>query len=188
MLSLSKTAKKYTILAMSLVIVGAVSGYYFFTYQQMEKELSSPQEVAKQDSKIKVSPNTDLVQKILYTKCGDEEVLHTKPPDNLIGLNYQQIQTVYNGWNIEKFDTNEIDLTIKIDSYCREHANNMFLGIKDGNVAVFYGKPGSKAILKEVTKISALKLLEQDRDELKRGVPVQSKEDLLKTLEGLQSR
>ena len=187
MLSISKNAKKYILVAIGTASI-LLSGYYFYNYQQLKNERFEPQEVTKQDSKIKVTPNTDLVQKIMYTKCGDEETLHTKPPENLIGLNYSQVQKVYPGWNIEKFDTNEILLTIRIDSFCREHANNMFVGIKDGYVAIYYGKPGAKAILKEVTKIPVAKIMQQDREELKQGLPVQSREELLRTLEGLQSR
>jgi hypothetical protein len=187
MLSISKNAKKYILVAIGTASI-LLSGYYFYNYQQLKNERFEPQEVTKQDSKIKITPNTDLVQKIMYTKCGDEETLHTKPPENLIGLNYNQVQKVYPGWNIEKFDTNEILLTIRIDSFCREHANNMFVGIKDGYVAIYYGKPGAKAILKELTKIPVAKIMQQDREELKQGLPVQSREELLRTLEGLQSR
>jgi hypothetical protein len=64
----------------------------------------------------------------------------------------------------------------------------MFLGVKDGYVTVFYGKPGPKAIIKEQTKIPINNLVPQDLEELKRGLMVQSREDLLRTLEGLQSR
>jgi hypothetical protein len=188
MLSISKLAKKYILIVIGLISIVLFSGYYLIHYRQINHDHFSQQEVTKQDNKIKVLPTTDIIQKIKYLKCGEEEVLHTIPPDNLIGLNYNQVQKIYPGWNIEKFDTDEIQLTIKIESFCREHANNMFIGIKDGNVAIFYGKPGSKAILKEITKISAAKLMQQDREELKHGLVIQSKEELLRTLEGLQSR
>lgn len=145
-------------------------------------------EVAKQDSKIKITANTDLVQKIVYTKCGDDEVFRTKPADNLVGLNFSQVQKVYTGWSIDKFDTKEVEMNLKVDSYCREHANNMFVGIQDGHVAVFYGKPGPRAIVKEVTKIPISQLSSEDVEELRQGMVVQSREELLRTLEGMQSR
>jgi len=95
---------------------------------------------------------------------------------------------VYNGWTIDKFDTQAVEMSLKVDSYCREHANNMFIGMKDGFVAVYYGKPGPKAIMKEVTAIPVNKLSGEDEEELRRGLIVQSREDLLRTLEGMQSR
>lgn len=145
-------------------------------------------EFVKQDGKIKISPDTLLVQKIIYTKCKDTEFFRTKPPDNLIGLNFNQVQKVYSGWNIEKFDTNEVEMTLTVDSLCREHANNMFIGIKDGYVTVFYGVPGPKAFVKEVTNISVNGLMPQDIQELRQGLVIQSKEELLRTLEGMQAR
>lgn len=184
--------KKLGFLVIFAVFVISATAHHYL-YQQPRTEDSRPAipletEVAKQDSKIKVMSNTDLVQKIIYLKCNEEEVFRTKPASNLIGLNYQQVQKVYSGWTIDKFDLSEVEMTLKVDSYCREHANHMFLGIKDGYIAIYYGKPGPKAIVKEVTSIQVNKLMPQDVDELKRGLEVQSREDLLRTLEGMQSR
>ncbi|MBP2634123.1 MAG: hypothetical protein H6Q72_30 [Firmicutes bacterium] len=145
-------------------------------------------ELVKQDGKIKISPDAVLVQTITYSKCKDNEVFRTKPPDNLIGLNFSQVQKIYSGWNIEKFDTKEIEMTLSVDSLCREHSNNMFIGINDGYVTVFYGVPGPKAIIKEVTTISVNGLMPQDVQELRQGLIIQSKEELLRTLEGMQAR
>lgn len=176
----------FTVLAIS-----ATAHHYL--YQQPRSDGLNPPvpmetEVAKQDSKIKITANTDLIQKIIYLKCNDEEVFRTKPAANLVGLNYQQVQKVYSGWSIEKFDVSEVEMTLKVDSYCREHANHMYLGIKDGYIAIYYGKPGPKAIVKEVTNIPINRLMPQDVDELRRGLEVQSREELLRTLEGMQSR
>ncbi|MDF2572478.1 MAG: hypothetical protein K0R55_4082 [Sporomusa sp.] len=173
-----------------LILLLSGIGYYIFQENDEVKPLVPQQEseVTKQDGKIKISANTDVVQKIIYTKCKDEEIFRTKPPDNLIGLNFSQVQKVYSGWSFEKFDNKEVEMTLKVDSLCREHANNMFIGIKDGHVAVFYGIPGPKAIVKEVTKISISNLMPQDVQELHQGLVVQSKEELLRTLEGMQAR
>lgn len=184
--------KKLGFLVIFAVFVVSASAYHYL-YQQPRMEGSKPSvpleaEVSKQDSKIKIADNTDLIQKIIYLKCNDEEVFRTKPATNLVGLNYQQVQKVYSGWTVDKFDVAEVEMTLKVDSYCREHANYMFLGIKDGYIAIYYGKPGPKAIVKEVTSIQVNKLMPQDVEELRRGMEVQSREDLLRTLEGMQSR
>ncbi|SMC59983.1 BofC C-terminal domain-containing protein [Sporomusa malonica] len=183
-------AKLRPVVIGGLILLLSGIGYYSF-HSNDEVKRPVPQqesEVVKQDGKIKISANTNVVQKIIYTKCNDEETFRTKPPDNLVGLNFNQVQKIYSGWSIEKFDTKEVEMTLKVDSLCREHANNMFIGIKDGYVAVFYGVPGTKAIVKEVTKISVNGLMPQDVQELHQGLVVQSKEELLKTLEGMQAR
>ncbi|MDR3562710.1 MAG: BofC C-terminal domain-containing protein [Negativicutes bacterium] len=190
MLPFPKSAKQRIILASSIFAAAFVLAYYFGAFSLFREtvpRLPMEAEVAK-DSKLKVTANTDLVQKILFLKCNDEEVYRTKPAENLVGLSLYQVQKVYNGWTIDRFDAQEVDLSLKVDSYCREHANNQFVGAKDGFVAVFYGKPGAKAIVKEITDIPLSRLSGEDVDELRRGLVVQSREDLLRTLEGMQSR
>lgn len=173
-----------------LILLLSGIGYYSLVVHPEVKQPFPQQdsEVAKQDGKIKISTDTDLVQKIIYAKCKDEEIFRSKPPDNLVGLNFNQVQKIYSGWNIEKFDTKEVEMVLKVDSLCREHSNNMFIGVKDGYVTVFYGVPGPKAIVKEVTKIPVNGLMPQDVQELHQGLVVQSKEELLRTLEGMQAR
>lgn len=191
MLPFTQINKKYAVLCAALLLAIGITAYYM-VYSPLggNENPAVPQEteVSKQDGKIKITNETDIVQKILYLKCNEEEVLRTKPTENLVGLNIYQMRKIYQGWEFEKFDTNEVVMALKVDGYCREHANNIFIGIKDGYVAVFYGKPGVKPILKEVTTIQTSKLMPQDVEELQHGIVVQSKEELLRTLEGMQSR
>jgi hypothetical protein len=173
-----------------IFVVAAVLAAYgggLFSWPAKESPAKDA-EVAKQDPKMKITAATDFSQKITYLKCGDEEVFRTKPADNLIGLNVAQVQKVYTGWTIDKFDSQEVAMSLKVDSYCREHANNMFLGVKDGFVAVFYGRPGPRAIVREVTRIPVQQLSAADLDELRHGLVVKSREELLRTLEGMQSQ
>jgi hypothetical protein len=190
-LSFTKVNKKVAWLCGGILFIVGISAYYiaYLSFSNGEHSII-PQEaqVVKQETGSKITKNTELVQKILYLKCKDEEILRTKPTDNLVGLNSYQIQKIYQGWVFDKFDNNEVNMTLKVDSYCREHINNMFIGIHDGHVAVFYGKPDYKPIVKETTSIQINKLMPQDVEELEHGMIVQSNEELLRTLEGMQSR
>jgi len=191
LLSLKKINKKLALLVTSTVLLVGMSAYYI-TYHSFLGGNGSvvPQEaeVVKQEGTIKITANTNLVQRIIHLKCNDEEILRTKPTEKLVGLTIYQLQKVYQDWTFDKFDSDEVDMTLRVDNYCSEHADNMFIGIKDGSVAVFYGKPGPRAILKEVTNISTSKFMTQDIEELRQGIVVQSKEELLRTLEGMQAR
>lgn len=191
MLPLKKINKKLALLTTGILLVVGMAAYYipYLSFTGEERSLLPKEtEVIKQEGKIKVTSHTDLVQKIVYLKCNDEEVLRTKPTEKLVGLTIYQLQNVYQGWVFDKFDTDEVDMTLKVDGYCREHANNMFIGIQDGRVAVFYGKPDAKPIIKELTNIQVNKLMAQDVEELQHGLVVSSTEELLRTLEGMQSR
>jgi uncharacterized protein (UPF0333 family) len=191
LLPFTQINKKYAFLCAALLLVMGITTYYmvYSSFSGLENSVIPQEtEASKQDGKIKITDNTDIVQKTLYLKCNEEEILRTKPTENLVGLNIYQMQKMYQGWEFEKFDTNEAVMTQKVDGYCSIHANNFFLGIRDGHVAVFYGKPDYKPILKEITAIEINKLMPQDVEELQRGLVVQSKEELLRTLEGMQSR
>ncbi|MDU2066356.1 MAG: BofC C-terminal domain-containing protein [Sporomusaceae bacterium] len=190
MLPFFQSPKRRFYFGLSLLIFSfilAFSLYIFPLWQREQQDLFFLQTV-KQDGKIKVTENTEITQTIHYTKCGDEEVFRTTPTENLLGMNYEQIAKMYPNWTIEQFDSDKIMLSLTVDSYCREHANNMFIGLNGEYVAVFYGKPGDKAIVKETTKIAASSLMPQDVAELQQGIVVQTREELMRTLEGLQSR
>lgn len=172
-----------------LLVIAVCMGVWHFLIPDGSNPFGLQQtEVTKQDGKIKITPETDILQRILYTKCNDEEQFRTKPADSLINLNYQQFRNVYSGWSIETFDAQEVEMMLKVDSLCGEHTNHQFIGLKDGYVAVFYGKPGKKPLLKEVTKIPVAKLLPEDASELNKGMMVHSREELLRFIEGLESR
>ncbi len=188
MLPFPKIAKKRFWLASAVALLLGLAAYFAGFLSWSDGLRPPPSEVARQDSRIKIGADTELVQKIVYLKCGDEEIFRSKPADNLIGLNLNQVQKVYTGWTIDKFDPREVEMSLAVGSYCREHANNMFIGLKDGFVAVFSGKPGPRAIIREVTRIPASDLSPEDQEELRHGLVVQSREEVLRTLEGMQSR
>lgn len=191
MLPLPPKIKRRALLAAGIVAIAAamfaVYGGGLVSWPAKERP-DKDAEVARQDQKIKITAATDFTQKIVYLKCGDEEVFRTKPADNLIGLNVVQVQKVYTGWTIDKFDSQEVAMYLKVDSFCREHANNTFIGVKDGFVAVFAGRPGPKAIVREVTRIPVQQLSAADLAELKQGLVVKTREELLRTLEGMQAQ
>lgn len=143
-------------------------------------------EVTQTDLKIKVTPQTEITQKIKYTKCGDEEVTKITAGEKLVGLSLQQIQQLYPGWTIETFDAREIVLSLVVNDYCKMHNEHMFLGVHNDHVAIFAGEPGPRALLKEETNILLESIQPQDRLELEKGIVVKDRSELLQTLEGLQ--
>ena len=174
-----------------LLLLAGLLGYYGYTFifklpPIMDYRAQPPSEKVQQDAKEKITADTVMQQKLVYLKCGDEENLRTKPSENYIGLSLPQIQSAYPGWTIDYFDSSEVRMTLLVDNFCREHANGVYIGAKDGYVTVFYGKPGLKPIVKEVTTISTKQLVEADIAELEKGIIVNTKEELLRTLEGMQ--
>lgn len=173
-----------------LVAVAALFGFFGYLYMMKSPPLvdyrsKQQSEAVQQDAKVKITPDTNIIQKMVYQKCGDEEMLRAKPSEAQLGLTLTQFQAVYPGWTIEHFDAVEVRMSLQVDSFCRDHANAMYIGVQDGFVAVYYGRPGMKPIIKEVTKIPISNLVAEDAEELRKGIIVNSKEELLRTLEGL---
>lgn len=166
-------------------------GYYWYTTQLPNRKPnldSIEQKVIKKDIESKITQDTVIVQKMVYIQCNDVETYKTKPAINLIGLTRGQLQNVYPDWIIDSFNAREVVMHHNVNGLCREHANSTFIGLKDGYVTIFYGKPGKNAIVKEITNITADRLMPQDIKELRKGIVVENREKLLRTLEGLQSR
>ncbi len=166
-------------------------GYYWYTTQLPNPNPnidSIEQKVIKNESESKISQDTVIVQKMIYIQCNDIETYKTKPGMNLIGLTRAQLQNVYPDWIIDSFSAREVVMHHNVNGLCREHANSTYIGIKDGFVTIFYGKPGKNAIVKEITNISIDQLMPQDIKDLRKGIVIENREKLLRTLEGLQSR
>lgn len=185
--------RKYGLGSIGLLICAALvyslSSGTFFDHLQTEPKLSADSlnaEVTQKELKIKLTPQTEIIQKIKYTKCGDEEITRAVADQKLIGLSFQQVRSMYPGWTIETFDTKEVVLTLAVDGYCKQHSEYMFLGIHNEHVAIYAGKPGPQALLKEATNISLQDLQPQDRVELEKGIVIKDRAELLQTLEGLQ--
>ncbi|MBP2643074.1 MAG: hypothetical protein H6Q67_961 [Firmicutes bacterium] len=189
MLPFPKSVNKRTLLLSGMLLMAVVAIYFIGTWVVSRNAVPSIPyiETTSQDGKIKIQEDCTLVQKIIYDKCGDEEEFSSKATSSLVGLTLTQVKNIYSGWAIEKFDSHEVIMTLTIDSFCRDHVNNMFLGVHDGKITIFYGHPGPKAIVKEVTDIPVSRLQEKDAEDVRRGLVVGSREELLRALEGLQT-
>ena len=181
--SKNRLIKKIFVALTCATVTGFLTIYLACMYYE-----SSLENQVSQDSSVKVSASTQIKQKIIYSKCGDEVIINLKANENLIGLNMVQFKRAYPGWLINHFDGQKIEMVYQVDGLCPEHANNQYLGLKDGFVAIFYGVPGKKAILKEITKIPIANLQGADRKELIQGLVVHNQEELMGILEGMQAR
>lgn len=189
----SKLSAQNKLLVSVLFVAAGAVGFFSYRYfsetpplVDYRKQLQSEQ--VQHDAKIKITADTMIHQKMIYQKCGDEENLRARPSEKYIGMTLSDLQSAYPGWTIDYFDAAEVRMSLLIDDLCREHANGMYIGIKDGYVTVFYGNPDSKPIVKEVTNIPVKQLVPGDIAELEKGIVVHTKEELLRTLEGMHSK
>lgn len=171
----------------SFFLATAIVGGLWF-YDQTAKARPVEEAAVKIDKNMRVKADTVIEQTYFYQKCQEREVIETKPLNHLIGLDYRAFQRQYEEWNIEMFSDDRVVMSLNVDDFCRDHKAHLFLGEKDGKVAVFYGRPDKKPILKEITDMSVDKLQEQAAAEIRQGLPFSSKAEMLYILEGMQAK
>lgn len=167
------------LLPILLILAIIIVGYQYHTQFEYKKlnpggKPSPPKVIAvtAPGTQAQISANTNVVQKTTYLRCNEEQIFNGKPSADMIGMDQKQLRQTYSEWTIDKFDPHDLQLSLRIDTLCREHASNLYLGIKDGFIAVFYGTPVMKPIVKETTNIRASALAPDEADKLRRGIPI----------------
>lgn len=136
----------------------------------------------------RVGENTMFEQTIYYRDCKESEVMREKASTKVVGMTRDEVAKLYHEWQIISFDKDLVALQLSVDGVCKEHKKDQFVGMRDGVVGIYYGKPNENAVLKEALEIDAATLIEQVQDALKNGIPFQSEEEKLRILEGIQAR
>lgn len=136
----------------------------------------------------RVGENTMFEQTIYYRDCKESEVMREKASAKVVGMTRDEVAKLYHEWQIISFDKDLVALQLSVDGVCKEHKKDQFVGMRDGVVGIYYGKPNENAVLKEALEIDAATLIEQVQDALKNGIPFQSEEEKLRILEGIQAR
>ncbi|MBQ1249321.1 MAG: BofC C-terminal domain-containing protein [Selenomonadales bacterium] len=136
----------------------------------------------------RVGENTMFEQTIYYRDCKESEVVREKASAKVVGMTRDEVAELYREWQITSFDKDVVALQIAVDDVCKEHKKEQFVGMRDGIVGIYYGKPNEDAILKENLTLDTTMLIEEAQEALKVGIPFRSEEEKLRILEGLEAR
>ena len=114
--------------------------------------------------------------------------MREKASAKVVGMTRDEVAELYREWQITSFDKDVVALQIAVDDVCKEHKKEQFVGMRDGIVGIYYGKPNEDAILKENLTLDTTMLIEEVQEALKVGIPFRSEEEKLRILEGLEAR
>ena len=124
-----------------------------------------------------------VILKVYYRGCG-----HTvRGPDNPVGgRSLSDVLKDHPGAAFSLLPGGVAEVTIEADGLCPDDAPYRFLTIKDGYVAVYYGRSASPDNLKEVrADLPAVRLSAGDLRRLEKGEVVMGDEAVYSLLEGL---
>lgn len=138
-----------------------------------------------------INANTPLILQTYYKNKG--ELIHniTEMPDDFVGLSVDELSSISGDWMVKGYVPDESLILYRTSILEGVHSNpsnkeNIIIGLKDGKIAIYTGNKEVRK-LEKVTDISVLDLPDNEREILKKGIQVQSQEELLTILEGMRS-
>ncbi len=199
------TPRRKGFLLFSLATAVAAGGFafsYWIFSQQAQRFLRSPKtdrfftgQIASSPRQVdplirnmrpvpRTIPETMIVRRTYYPDCGDEVVVKRTAGAALSGKTAEELAQGEEQATVESFTEQEVVLLVTAKGACPRHAAQRYLGIADGHVAVFQGLPGKgKAKVIEVFDLEAGALPEREVQDLRRGVPVSSEDELKRVLQ-----
>lgn len=198
------TARRRTFLFVSLA-ASVAAGAFVFTYwvfsQQSARYLKSPaveRSLTGESSPVRLpeplpaarppeprtTPETTVVRRVYYSECGNEVVERRPAGKALGGKTAAELGRLMGQGTVESFNEREAVVLVTVNGACPKHATQRYLGISDGHVAVFRGRPDRRqAEVLEVFDLEAGALPEREVQDLRRGVAVSSDDELKRVLQ-----
>ena len=130
-----------------------------------------------------VSPNAEVVSTENYKRCGHTRTKREMVPREIVNLNKEEVQKIYDGWNIDEFSPTEIKLSRNNPGICDEH---YIIRESDGFISINCKNDSGEYIFKGLTDISVQYLSEEDLQKLEQGIEVVGRENINKYLEDFE--
>ena len=166
------------------VCVIVLSVFYSYLLQD-DREQVKENKTNSQPKSIEVATNPKNKTIILERVYIDGEVSEEILKENVDTI--EEIKGKYQNWNIIQMDEEQIVLQKKVNDISPLLKANGYFGISDnGIISIFNGKPKKADIIQSFFQIDIKKLEGKKQEELKKGIPIKSKEDYDKVLKALK--
>lgn len=141
-------------------------------------EISSLEVSSKE--KEKTTPNTLIIYKTYYTKCKHYIQQYEDIDASLVNLTQKEFKEKMRVWTIEKFSSEEIELSMEEEKFCNEHYK---LKLENNAIVIYNIDENGKQTEYEQTGITSEYLTQEDILKLTTGIYVYGKENLTSTIE-----
>lgn len=156
---------------------------YFVAVQMMERDLewekAERQAEAVLKDTMRINADTELIYQYFYTEDKITKEQTEPSPQFLQGLNLEELQSIYNGWQIISFSEEKVILRSQINGRSDEA---YILGENDGYLAVFYEDAEKNIHLQERTDMPLSALSADDAMQIRAGLRILGEENLAKVL------
>ncbi|NLY52415.1 MAG: hypothetical protein GX063_05840 [Firmicutes bacterium] len=147
---------------------------------------TSTSEEAPKAEELRLLSEADLVQTVV-SDSGEILETSTAPlPRELVGKTLEEVRSIHPEWRVVAFAPGRLTVRIPETHLEELYGHLSFLGIHDGKVAVFRGKPGVYQRLVGVTGIAVSSLPEFEIRNLEEGISFSGEEELSMLLESLR--
>lgn len=178
--------KTMAVTALASFLLFLLAGYYISLWiGERDKQLAAMMESRDVlQTQKEINAQTKMIYQYFYT--GDrvtKEQIETAP-DFLLGLNLEQLKSVYNGWQVVLFSPERVILRCSIEGMSSE---SFLLGEDEGYLAVFYEDKDKTIHLKERTELPLSALPDGEAKQIREGIRVTGEENLAKLLSDYMS-
>jgi hypothetical protein len=134
---------------------------------------------------VVTSERTSLEFIETYTECGCATRDSRLAGVELAGMTAEDLALVFPGYAVQSFAADQAVLFKLTPGMCPDMTVYRTLGVRDGRVAVFYGRPGTGLMLQRLTTIEVIGLPAADRERLATGIVLPGDSAVERFLEGL---
>ncbi|MEJ6952038.1 BofC C-terminal domain-containing protein [Natronospora cellulosivora (SeqCode)] len=135
--------------------------------------------------KDKILQSTPLIIQVFYEKSNILIQEIVAMPEEFIDLNLDEFLLLLENWQLKEYSSGRMMILYKsVNEFAPNKEKKMYLGIKDSKIAIFNGNGNH---LKKITDINVENLPEEEIESLRKGIYVNTQEELLSILDGLIS-
>jgi forespore regulator of the sigma-K checkpoint len=178
-----KNVSQYAKVICFVLLFSCLSGV-IFAFAEEKREVTQsqpePEKERNQDAYEVTGPLTVTV--ILERIYLDGEVSEEIKEETILSM--EDFWAEYSSWQLVNQDDEQVVFQKNIDDISPLLKANGYFGITDnGILTIFNGKPNSEKVIQSFFQIDLDKLESHQHEELKNGIPIQSKDKYEKVLE-----
>jgi hypothetical protein len=175
----------YIVLPLLLVLVALTAGARL-VLNAIPDRRAAP--IAEEPAPLRIREGAELIYHVRFTMCGHPELLDggSEPVFmfNLSGISQPELQSLLpEGWTTVDFTPGRVVIEHTAAGLCSVCREKRYLGVRGDRIAIFRGLPPD-GVLERVTEYE---VKDDVRDQLEKGIPFTTMEELMQLLESYTS-